>query len=877
MADTKADLGSGGMLNFPSSVVYTGHVDDEEVSKQELDLSISEVAQRRFATVGYGAVSSAASASSTASGETCLLDILDTAGQEEYSCLRDHYIRTGQCFVLVYSITSRSSFDEISLMYEQILRVTDLPDWQGRLGVIVVGNKNDLEVEREVSIAEGAALAARWHCPFMETSAKTRHNVEDAFFTVVRCTPRSGAHYKVVLLGGGGVGKSALCIQFTSNHFVDEYDPTIEDSYRKQVVISGLSQPLASSRSTGRKKSVLSKFKKGGKKKSTESRSRSKSKSGTAEAPSSPQAAKEEKNRKEEEEEVLVPVRATTTNGACISLGQLAEQASFMTGDPTACERCHAYLSKFSKLKRRRSAKKSSAAEDDDDRLWKCEFCSHRNEVILSKEEMPTMACVDYLLAPAPSTADKPEEPACLVFAIDVSGSMCVTEEIPQLQAEWSRLRKGAKENTNNYVSRLEAVQAAVITHMDRLRLTHPEKRVVLITFGADVTVYADTVETCTGARLESLSKLNEFAAGIELTKRKGIAASFTDLEKQVQALEPHGTTALGPALVIALSLATRTPGGDVILCTDGVANIGVGAMEDAALMSDARQFYRKLGEQAKAGECVVSIMGLEGTDIALDTLKQCATLSGGVINIVKQLELVREIRKTDQNPTVATDVSLTIRLHPALCFSPSLKDDPDTTTHVHSIGTVTAKMDHSFQYSVVSAPKLPSLVPFQVQIEFTRSDGARCLRCVSAMQRTGSGRDVAEKELSAPAFALVQAQTAARLAEQGDYEEALQSLRAGDRLLKRACVTDAQQEDYLAFVQNTEDLENALRELITLKKKNKKKEFKVPDRVAKILVATKNADLATYMGGSSKIQVVSHRKANKDISAQYYARRFDL
>ncbi|CAI4780361.1 BAF_collapsed_G0051360.mRNA.1.CDS.1 [Saccharomyces cerevisiae] len=43
--------------------------------------------------------------------------------------------------------------------------------------------------------------------------------------------------YKIVVVGGGGVGKSALTIQFIQSYFVDEYDPTIEDSYRKQVVI----------------------------------------------------------------------------------------------------------------------------------------------------------------------------------------------------------------------------------------------------------------------------------------------------------------------------------------------------------------------------------------------------------------------------------------------------------------------------------------------------------------------------------------------------------------------------------------------------------------------------------------------------------------
>lgn len=57
--------------------------------------------------------------------ETCLLDILDTAGQEEYSAMRDQYMRTGQGFILVFAITSRSSFDEIASFREQILRVKD--------------------------------------------------------------------------------------------------------------------------------------------------------------------------------------------------------------------------------------------------------------------------------------------------------------------------------------------------------------------------------------------------------------------------------------------------------------------------------------------------------------------------------------------------------------------------------------------------------------------------------------------------------------------------------------------------------------------------------------------------------------------------------
>jgi small GTP-binding protein len=79
--------------------------------------------------------------------EVALLDVLDTAGQEEYSAMREQYMRTGEGFLLVYSITSRQSFEEIMTYQQQILRVKD----KDYFPIIVVGNKCDLERERVVS------------------------------------------------------------------------------------------------------------------------------------------------------------------------------------------------------------------------------------------------------------------------------------------------------------------------------------------------------------------------------------------------------------------------------------------------------------------------------------------------------------------------------------------------------------------------------------------------------------------------------------------------------------------------------------------------------------------------------------------------------
>ena len=89
--------------------------------------------------------------------EVALLDVLDTAGQEEYSAMREQYMRTGEGFLLVYSITSRQSFEEIMTFQQQILRVKD----KDYFPIIVVGNKCDLEGERQVSTEGGSFAQSR--------------------------------------------------------------------------------------------------------------------------------------------------------------------------------------------------------------------------------------------------------------------------------------------------------------------------------------------------------------------------------------------------------------------------------------------------------------------------------------------------------------------------------------------------------------------------------------------------------------------------------------------------------------------------------------------------------------------------------------------
>lgn len=114
--------------------------------------------------------------------QVSMLDILDTAGQEEYSSMQDQWFRTGQGFLCVYSITSKKSFDELTSLRNKILRIKDAKE----IPMVICGNKCDLEDERAVSKEECEELGQTLGCPVFETSAKNHLNVDEAFAALVR-------------------------------------------------------------------------------------------------------------------------------------------------------------------------------------------------------------------------------------------------------------------------------------------------------------------------------------------------------------------------------------------------------------------------------------------------------------------------------------------------------------------------------------------------------------------------------------------------------------------------------------------------------------------------------------------------------------------
>lgn len=114
----------------------------------------------------------------TIGGKRMKLTIWDTAGQERFGILTSSYYRGAHGVILVYDVTRRETFNNLSDIWAKEVEVYST---NHECVKVVVGNKVDRDSDRAVSREEGMALAQKYKCSFLECSAKTRENVQQCF------------------------------------------------------------------------------------------------------------------------------------------------------------------------------------------------------------------------------------------------------------------------------------------------------------------------------------------------------------------------------------------------------------------------------------------------------------------------------------------------------------------------------------------------------------------------------------------------------------------------------------------------------------------------------------------------------------------------
>jgi len=169
---------------------------------------------------------------------------------------------------------------------------------------------------------------------------------------------------------------------------------------------------------------------------------------------------------------------------------------------------------------------------------------------------------------------------------------------------------------------------------------------------------------------LTNIDKLKEIGSAYKLAVP--IEKSSKALLDKLYKLKEHGPTALGPALVVSIAMASQQTGSQVVLCTDGLANVGLGSLED--LKSDEEKevvakWYEDIGDYALSKGVTVNVISITDGECRLENLGKVTDTSQGTVERIDPLELQANFQGILKKELLATNVQATIFLHPCLRF----------------------------------------------------------------------------------------------------------------------------------------------------------------------------------------------------------------
>ncbi|KAJ8382151.1 hypothetical protein SKAU_G00029290 [Synaphobranchus kaupii] len=472
-----------------------------------------------------------------------------------------------------------------------------------------------------------------------------------------------------------------------------------------------------------------------------------------------------------------MPLRANV-NVLSLILGRLVDMNKApclqCSHSPVFCEKCRGAMSSLSTL--RNQLNKT---------MWCCEFCGWEN--ILSHTEAGLRGAPrrplpgrDVLYLNQDSDGDYINlDDMLVVFCVDISGSMSVTSEVSP----------GSSVRSPTYLSRLQSVQDALQRALSSLLQTSPHRRVALVTFNDEVTVYGDGTDDPLTLRDWSLMDFDYLKSqGEKYSTPHCIAESISSLTRRVKELREHGATALGPAALVSIAMASQYMGSKVIICTDGRANIGLGELEQTSAQTSTYSpfFYNQLAKEAADSGVIVSVLTFEGTDCRLAEVGRLADHTGGRVNIVNISSVSTEIQTILADNVLATSVTATLLSAEGIYFP---YEDDSAHKLVREIGNVTEDVEITFQFAVkpdsIESFQRRDRVPFQLQLEFKTRELQRATRIVTDQRRVTSSSWVWAGSLNMGVLGVHCAQLCARLTMEGRVLEAQKQLRAQQDLLK--------------------------------------------------------------------------------------------
>ena len=561
------------------------------------------------------------------------------------------------------------------------------------------------------------------------------------------------------------------------------------------------------------------------------------------------------------------------TNVCVIRHKELENESEIKVPKLYQCKKCQSYLNKYSKL---------IPTKNTNEYEWKCEFCLELNKnLIINKNDIPLKECFEKCIeTPIEKNKNtKENDDSSLIFCFDISGSMCQSYYVErQLKKKFNEItgKKQKKkkfnikfddeeedleydfENENkNYISRLELVKMSIESNINSLLKNSPNVKVGIVTFGSEIEVKGDCLSNIMIIKEKDMNNEKKIISlGEENTNliKSPIKASSSKIIQSLYEIEENGATALGPAVLLSLSLLKNSKiGSRIFLCTDGMSNLGVGDISQDR--EKAKTYYSKIGEMAKQKGIVINLITFEDSESEIEILMNMIQISGGEIIRVNPNVILDGFNDLLENEAIASEVQVRMNLNKSMTFRDKENKDMinDGASIIEKIGNATKETETYFELKFKKALKLAEMkdinfdelknLTFQCEIIFKKKNGGKYIRVISKNLKISDNKEEIESQANFDIITTMEIQKSAKLAKEGLFREAQAQAHIARKYLKNNIIKNQNCcDNYVMFNRNmnsfNEDLEylnneEKLNNYEPLEKKEKKeKKFKASDKL---------------------------------------------
>ncbi len=499
----------------------------------------------------------------------------------------------------------------------------------------------------------------------------------------------------------------------------------------------------------------------------------------------------------------------TDVNIVGIEYKKILEKEFTLNEQPIKCSKCNAIVNMYSNLN----------LIENDKYKWECEFCKKVNEIILNKDSIPITKSIDYIIEQpkeieTPKIGEKKvnlDDDTSLIFCFDISGSMSqsynvskdvfdkIKGNLNKKKFKYEKVNYGSDSEDEDFgydnyyyrnlnsVTRLETLQAAITSNIKKIAKDSPNVKVGLVTFSSFVSIYGDCLSK--RKKLDELNdkeKIQKFGEEYSNLISNPISKSSNKILSVLNSVEENGCTALGPGIVLSLSLLKNAKKGSrIFLCTDGLANEGIGKIENNEKeIEKTKEFYENIGNEALEKGISINLITFKDQHSGIEILMKMVEKSGGEIMRVTPEQIVEDFSEMLQSNTIGMNTTLEIKLHNLLMFRNENDEylSNDNSNFKKLIGNIRSDMIDYFEFKFKKAKLISDMnininevkkIPIQCIIEYTDKNNGKYIKVFTELKTVSSNKDEILKIADFDVVSGNAIQKSAKLAMEGKFRDA--------------------------------------------------------------------------------------------------------